>query len=112
MKRLLFFLMFLLTPFYAQSDKFINPTSPKTQGLVVSADSQTNSFKIEVDGNVGLQMIFYVTDDTEYFVSTPQGTETGSFSDIQNGAYVNVVYTTNDDMTESIAEEVTVDTQK
>lgn len=106
-KAVLFFMLLSFAPFW-DAAAFVNPTSPKTQGVVVSADAGARRFQIEVDGNVGLQMVFYVTDDTEYFASSMPA----SFDILQKGAFVSVVYTTNDDMTESIAETVTADTQK
>lgn len=107
-KAFLFFLLLSLMPFREAFAASVNPTSPKTQGIVVSADAGAGRFRIKVDGNVGLQMIFYVTGDTQYFSDSAPA----SFDVLQKGTFVSVVYTTNADMTESIAETVTAGTQK
>ncbi len=93
---------------HAQS---INPTSPETNGIVASIDREAGSFQIEVNGNEGLQMIFFIRSQTEFLwlANGEGGSNKAAFSDLKPGMTVKVVYTTNNDMTESIAEQVIIE---
>ena len=56
-------------------------------------------------------MVFFTNGDTVFFVKNAEGMAKGGFSDIQTDRKVFVFYTISDDMTQTVAEQVTVDTQ-
>ncbi len=89
----------------------INPTSPETNGIIASIDREAGSFQIEVNGNEGLQMIFFTRSQTEFLwlANGEGGSNKAAFSDLKPGMSVKVVYTTNNDMTESVAEQVIIE---
>lgn len=89
----------------------VNPTSPDVWGRVVKSDPEAGNFQIAVRNSNGLQMVFFTNGDTVFFVKNAEGMAKGGFSDIQTDRKVFVFYTISDDMTQTVAEQVTVDTQ-
>lgn len=114
MKKIIFLAVFVFFNAAVSVSAEINPTSPTTQGKVVSADGSEGQFQIMVNGDEGLQMIFYTTPQTEYYHEKKTETylaEEG-FSLLVPGAEVSVIYTSNNDQTKSLARRVTVVSDK